>query len=175
LDKPFQKILELNKTLSEDHQYSDYCLNDERTKTLENMVNKVKDKSQHDSVIFDDNEIELFFFNILKWPLDHLIPILDLSRMFCLLKFMDKDFSNNYWKHQIYNRIKECFQNGQINHKILSLRILNNFFKGPRGCEMMESKLSELLPILQKLKDESNKNIKSAIAGILLKYLNICF
>lgn len=133
------------------------------------MVNKVKDKSQHDLITFDDEEIELFFFNVLKWPLAQLIPVLDLCRMFCTLKFMDKDYSNNYWKHQIYHRILECFEKGQQNHKILSLRILNNFFKGPRGCEMMEGKLSELLPILALFKNETNKSIRSAISGILMK------
>lgn len=133
------------------------------------MINKVKDKSQHDFVTFDDEEIDLFFFNVLKWPLPQLIPVLDLCRMFCLLKFMDKDFSNNYWKHQIYNRILECLQEGQMNHKILSLRILNNFFKGPRGCEMMESKINEILPFLAVYKNESNKSLRSAISGILMK------
>jgi len=82
---------------------------------------------------------------------------------------MDKDYSNNYWKHQIYHRILECLEKGQQNHKILSLRILNNFFKGPRGCEMMESKLPELLPILANFKNEANKSIRSAISGILMK------
>lgn len=142
---------------------------------MEKMINKVKDKSQHDLATFEDDEIELFFFNVLKWPLAQLIPVLDLCRMFCLLKFMDKDYSNNYWKHQIYNRILECLQNGQQNHKILSLRILNNFFKGPRGCEMMESKLSELLPILATFKNETIKSLRSAIAGILMKYFNHIF
>ena len=133
------------------------------------MINKVKDKSLHELATFEDNEIDLFFFNVLKWPLAQLIPVLDLCRMFCLMKFIEKDFSNNYWKHQIYNRILECFEKGKQNHKILSLRILNNFFKGPRGCEMMESKLSELLPILVTLKNETNKSIRSAIAGIFMK------
>ncbi len=133
------------------------------------MINKLKDKSQHDLVAFDDDEIDLFFFNVLKWPLPQLIPVLDLCRMFCLVKFMDRDFSNNYWKHQIYNRILECLNSGQMNHKILSLRILNNFFKGPRGCEMMESKINEILPYLEVYKNESNKSIRSAISGILMK------
>ena len=169
LDKPFQKISEFNQVLLEDLQYSDYCLNEEKTKILERMINKVKDKSQHEFVTFEDDEIELFFFNVLKWPLAQLIPVLDLCRMLCLLKFMDKDYSNNYWKHQIYHRILECFEKGQLNHKILSLRIMNNFFKGPRGCEMMESKLAELLPILATFRNESNKSVRSAISGILMK------
>lgn len=169
VDKPYQKILEFNKILIEDFQYSDNCISEEKENIFKNMMEKLKNKSQHDSLIFEDNELELFFLNILLWPIDNLIPVLDLSRMFLLMKSIDKDFSNNFYKTKIYLRILECLEKGSINHKIISLRVLNNFFKGPRGIEFMETKASEIIPILTKFVKESHKGIRSAIAGICLK------
>merc|ERR1719362_638054 len=90
--------------------------------------------------------------------------------MFLLLNCVDKDFSNNFYKTKIYLRILECFEKGAINHKLISLRILNNFFKGPRGIEFMETKINEIMPILGKLLNESHKGLRSAIAGIFLNY-----
>lgn len=161
--------MEFNKILLEDGQYADNCLDDERTTLFNSILEKIRNKSHHETTILEDNEIELFFFNILTWPMANLIPVLDVSRMLLLLKCVDKDFSNNYYKTQIFNRVVECLTKGENPHKIISLRILNNMFKGPRGCEMMESKLKELLPILNTLKNTTNISIRSAMAGLLLK------
>lgn len=161
--------MEFNKILLEDFQFADQCIPDEKEDLFKNMVEKVKDKSQHDSIIFEDNELELFFLNILTWPLENLVPILDMCRMFLLLKCVDKDFSNNFYKTKIYLRILECFEKGTTPHKLISLRVLNNFFKGPRGIEFMETKAPEIIPHLLKLANETHKGIRSAIAGICLK------
>jgi hypothetical protein len=169
VDKPYQKILEFNKILIEDFQYADNCISEEKENIFKNMIEKLKNKSQHETLIFEDNELELFFLHILLWPIDYLIPVLDLCRMFLLTKCIDKDFSNNFYKTKIYLRILECLEKGSLNHKIISLRILNNFFKGPRGIEFMETNGSIIIPNLIKFVNENHKGIRSAIAGICLK------
>ena len=124
LERPYQKVLEFNKILLEDFQFADKCIPEDKENVFKNMIDKVKDKSQHDTIIFEDNELELFFNNILTWPIEQLIPVLDLCRMFLLLKCVDKDYSNNFYKTKIYIRILECLEKGTI--KIKSDKF-NNF------------------------------------------------
>ena len=153
----------------EDLQFSDYCLDDKRKLLFQGMIDKLRFKYQYDTLTFEDEEINLFFSNILNWPLEQLAPILDLSRIMLLVKFIDKDYSNNVYKLKIFNRVIECLEKGQTPHKILSLRILNNMFNGPRGIEFMTTKISEVLLKLEQFKNETHKGIRSAICGLFLK------
>lgn len=132
------------------------------------MDNIKKTQFYHCST-FSENELNTFTKILGSWPLEHIIPYLDIFRMFLLHPRSNELFKKLGGGIQEYTRFLQILNNGTDNQKILVLRILNNFFNAEGGRLLALSKRQEILDNASNYLDSSNKNIRSAIVGLIFK------
>lgn len=104
-----------------------------------------------------------------NWPIEHLIPYLDIFRMFLLHPRSQDIFRKIGGGIQEYTRFLDILNKGNDTVKTLVLRVFNNLFIHDSNRLFVIDKRQEILDNASSYVDSGNKNIRSAVAALLFK------
>jgi hypothetical protein len=164
IEGPYKKIVELGSKIEDQN----LAIGNE--KTLKSLLEKISQSQFYHSSTFTDVELALLI-RLSKWPLESLIPFLDVMRMY-LVHPASHVLFNNVNKHnaeEIYSKLIEVLKNGSDTQKILVLRIFNNMFIHDLNRTYMTGKRQDVLDNASVYLDSENSNIRSAVVALLFK------
>ena len=164
---PLKKIIEFNSTLIANNDTG--ALSNSQLEAIKNLLKTLGSVQFYHTSNFNPSELELFFKAFTNWPMDYLLPILDIFRMFLL-----HPRSNDVFQKIgggvgeiafILNVLKS--ENGIL--QTLVLRSLNNMFINEASRTYMIDKRQEMLDNVSVFIDSESKNIRAGVIGLLLK------
>lgn len=116
---------------------------------------------------------------LIKWPLDKLLPILDILRLLVLddkLSFHMYDRSSKLGQGQAFaTNLLAIVQKGEpIANALLAFRICTNSFVSVDGALVIYELRKELLDCCEVLYGRNHKNLSIAISSLLVNYSAYC-
>ena len=109
-------------------------------KWIENLCKKIGYKDGYHNVVFETGELECLR-SILKWPTEHLLPVLDLYRMYLLHPQASEMFKVVDTAGEFIHMLLGHLQSNSADEKVkmITLRCLVNIFGVNTGDYAMHS------------------------------------
>lgn len=167
VEGPMKKFIEFNSQLAGNNDTR--VLNNQQLEHLKVFLKTLGSVQFYHTSNFSQNELDIFTKIIGRWSLDQLTPYLDVFRMFLLHPRSNDVFSKIGGGVQEMTVLNEVLKNGSDVQKILVLRILNNMFINEASRIYMVEKRQDILDNASVYLDSENKNIRSALVGLLFK------
>ncbi|EGR28845.1 phospholipase a2 activating, putative [Ichthyophthirius multifiliis] len=154
-----KKFNEINLILKD----TDHYLNDKQLFSLNFMLDMLQKTNMYHNSKLSQPQLEVFTLKLLKWPQEHILPVLDLFRIFALHPQSDSLFTGvdsglNYFTILIGGL-------GSLNEigKGLIMKTLCNLFSQTNGKYGMFQHCRFLIEGIKYLRNSQNQNLRNCL------------
>lgn len=164
-----KKVLEFSQTLSDQKNKS---FNEKEVKYFHNIIDILSKDTQYHTSTIATFEIDLIQ-KLLKWPIDYMIPIYDLLRVFLLHSQSEVLFSGLGAGLPLLTDICQVLQ-GSSNEILITLclKVLCNMFCHISNQNSMLKNCLVIFDSMKKLsaKEKINNNVLNALSSLIFNY-----
>ncbi|SPR00514.1 unnamed protein product (mitochondrion) [Plasmodiophora brassicae] len=152
--KPLEtKLLQLSESLPAG--YSQFALSDDQKNTLSSLVGLLESCRAGSRLPFAPDMASLIESLLVSWPIDNLLPVIDLLRM---LAAVHPDAVRLFEQPRVLDRIVEVATGGSPTHLAVTFKALSNWIakrgnpnSGPTGTDNSRSVLVTIEKVVSKL------------------------
>eukprot|EP00742_Colponemidia_sp_Colp-10_P003823 GILJ01004073.1.p1 GENE.GILJ01004073.1~~GILJ01004073.1.p1 ORF type:complete len:786 (+),score=133.68 GILJ01004073.1:49-2358(+) len=172
LDAIFNKISEFNQKLKQEPAREKFSISELELRQLSVLVDVLKDKARYHLSSFNESDEKVLHEKLLAWPSDVIFPALDLLRLYVLHPKSEAQYKGLSRGLDIWTRVQRCLSapDCSVNSWLLALRYLANMFDLPTNKQAMIHRRSQTLDVLSAAFKMDNKNVRVALATVLLNY-----
>lgn len=180
LSKVSAKIREFNTCLNNN------LAQEEVSSVLDRLCETIAATSRYHATTISDEELVIVLKMMEFWSLEHAFPSIDLARLIALHPNATKSSRSEFWNRIVTCALDKCeaLLTSDIQGAprtaipMLSFRLFANCFKGGAGSQSaVEMNLSRILKCVDSFATSTNKNVRLALATVLLNtssYLKSC-
>jgi len=168
LELILKKILEFNTSLALSEATKSFALDQNEILSLNHCIQTLQNVSFYHSTSIEPGEL-LVIDKVLKWPTEKRFPGLDLLRLSILHPSAAKQYSKQKEDNVIFIVMSYLLQEGEpVANYLMLWRFIANMWKRGSLRSVAEEHIQELLEIIKNFASDENKNVRVALATVLL-------
>ncbi len=146
-----------------------FCFSEAEKSFFKRFSDVLKNTQFYHNSTIEEKDFNLLTAKLTTWPNEYVMPFLDYFRMFLLHPRSHDFFKKTGSGLAELGSLLERYKNGSDNIKIITLRILLNYFYYEYPRVFIAGRRQSVLELVSIVLDSENKNIRSGIASLLYK------
>mmetsp|Transcript_4966 Transcript_4966/g.6739 ORF Transcript_4966/g.6739 Transcript_4966/m.6739 type:complete len:810 (-) Transcript_4966:216-2645(-) len=169
-----QKIIGKIKELNDQIKSPEWNLSDDDIALIENTLSTLNKLNRYHSSKISSSELHILYKTMQKYPCSMIFPVVDILKMCALHPDATSLTREGFWKSVICELTKRCRESvvdsgkGSAAVTLLAFRLLSNCFKQSGSARAAIDCASTIISISIESINSSSKNVRLAIATVLL-------
>ena len=170
VDNPLKKITEFNNIMKADPKLKPSALVSYEEGALSSLLQTLKNTSTYHLNKIGDNHFDLMNNRLMKWPLEYMLPVIDVVRMILLHPTSQAIFGTFEKGSAFFTNVIRCLRPEASDPLlIVTLRCMCNMCEGTSTSYVINKMMPIVLGQLGFIIMHKNKNVLLGASALLLK------